>query len=422
MKHQKHQMENEILYQIFLRTFSPDGTLKKATEMLPHVASTGVTTIYLAPVFEADDDMDPAFWSRRQKASESGNPKNTYRMKDYFHVDPEYGTDEELHTFVEKAHELGLKVLFDLVYFHCGPKATFLYENPDFCEWENGAPKLGLWNFPVLNYECQGLREYLWSNMEYFVREYDVDGYRCDVGDRIPLDFWAEGIRRIRAIKPELMMLNEGHDTDYLTEFDIQYCWEWRRVIIGRMITEKLTAQDIRSCVLNEAAQGRAIRYTENHDTASDSYDERFEKMVPTVVADACMVMNFVLPGVPLLYNGQEVLDTHNCNMFCNRFYRPGNVVDWSMLCTHRGQRRMQLIRDLCDLYRKHPVLRTGDCELPDTGEALFTVFRMNEDETLQILWNTGEESVPVEAGEVLLSDGYTDGMLAPKGWLIAVK
>ena len=127
-------LKNAVIYQIFLRPFTPEGTLKSAADMLPHLASLGVDILYLCPVAEADDDPRPEFWSPRQKHCGLNNPKNPYRIKDYFKIDPEYGDDDALKDFVRDAHELGMRVILDLVYYHCGPAPAFLAEHGIFCE------------------------------------------------------------------------------------------------------------------------------------------------------------------------------------------------------------------------------------------------------------------------------------------------
>ena len=101
-------LKRAVMYQIFLRPFTPGGTLNSAAEMLPHLASLGVDILYLCPVTEADGDMRPEFWSARQKACGLGNPKNPYRVGDYYRIDPEYGTDADLKRFTAYAHELGM--------------------------------------------------------------------------------------------------------------------------------------------------------------------------------------------------------------------------------------------------------------------------------------------------------------------------
>ena len=103
-------LKNSVIYQINLRAFTPGGTLRSAERLLPHIASLGADLVYLCPIFLADDDPREEFWSDRQKRSGSGNPQNMYRMKDYYAVDPEYGTDADLKSFVRTAHENGLRV------------------------------------------------------------------------------------------------------------------------------------------------------------------------------------------------------------------------------------------------------------------------------------------------------------------------
>ena len=92
--------KNGLLYQISLRAFTPEGTLKAAAEKLPYLKDLGVTIAYLVPVMKMDTDMDKGFWSPRQIKSGFDNPKNQYRISDYFHVDEEYGTDADLRDFV----------------------------------------------------------------------------------------------------------------------------------------------------------------------------------------------------------------------------------------------------------------------------------------------------------------------------------
>ena len=234
-------LKDSVIYQINLRTFTPDGTLRAAERLLPHIAALGADMVYLCPVTLADDDPRPEFWSDRQKQSGLNNPKNIYRVGDYYAVDPEYGTDDDLKSFVRTAHGLGLRVLLDLVYYHCGPSAAFLAEHPDFAvRDENGEIRNGHWHFPELNFASSGLREYLWRNMEYFVREFDVDGYRCDVAGAVPLDFWEEGRRRIDALKPGLLMLAESEGNrreEQRAAFELNYgmtfIWSFPAVLRG---------------------------------------------------------------------------------------------------------------------------------------------------------------------------------------------
>ena len=294
-----------VIYQMFLRPFTEEGTFSAAAEMLNHVRSLGVDVVYLCPVFYQDDEALPEHWSDRQNKSGLGNPQNPYRIKDYFHVDPEYGSDDDLRAFTEKAHTLGLRVMLDLVYYHCGPTAVFLEKHPDFVKQdENGNIRYGLWHFPELNFENPKLREYLWENMEFFVREYGVDGYRCDVGDSVPLSFWEEGRKRLEALRPDIIMLNEGTNPEYLNAFDVNYDFRWAGMVPS-VCAGDASAADLQTYwqeihdKLPES--GLVLRSIDNHDIANDCGSLRIEDRLGSAAVEACLTLNFAMDGVPFL-------------------------------------------------------------------------------------------------------------------------
>ena len=427
-------LKNSVIYQINLRAFTPGGTLKSAEAMLPHIASLGVDLVYLCPVFLADDDPREEFWSERQRQSGFGNPQNMYRMKDYYSVDPEYGTDEDLKAFVRAAHDNDLRVLLDLVYYHCGPTAVFIEEHPDFVvRDEAGAVKNGHWCFPELNFESPALREYLWRNMEYFVREFDVDGYRCDVSGAVPLDFWEEGRRRIDALKPGLVMLAEtfgGVPLEQRAAFDMQYCWFPH--IACAVLAGKKPASELRKEHESQAAGGlpgaRFIRSTDNHDIANDEYEERTEKLHSAGV-EAALALCFLLDGVPFLYNGQEIADSRRHSIFSNRFHGGGSIgIDWSNAATPHGKHRMAFIRRMIELRRRIPALTEGKTVWFDNPhpESVLTFRREGEGESVVVAVNLGRGTyaVPLAGRHVIDRDGDTGwrgdrAELSPFGYLV---
>ena len=357
-------IKKSVMYQMFLRPFTPEGTLDAAARLLPNIAALGFDIVYLCPIVEADDDPRVEFWSQRQKISGCNNPRNPYRMADFYRIDPEYGDDEALERFVRKSHALGLKVILDLVYLHCGPSPVFLEDHPDYMQLaEDGTVKNGPWCFPLLNYESPALREYLWSNMEYFINRFDVDGYRCDVGDGVPLDFWEEGRRRIEALKPDVFMLNEGMKPDALLHaFDLNYEFGWQTALC-KALTGEDTVQGMvaRWQEMHDKLPegGRVIRFIDTHDVANESYDVRLETLLGTRGVEAALVINYTLDGMPFVYNGYEVCDTAKHNIFANREH--GRCfIDWSGALTEKGQQRMTLLCELNDLRHTELALQEG--------------------------------------------------------------
>lgn len=432
-----------VIYQMFLRPFTPQGTIAAASKMLPHISNIGADIVYLCPIAAADDDNRTEFWSERQKRSALNNPKNPYRMKDYFAIDEEYGTDSDLRAFVKKAHSLGLKVILDLVYLHCGPTAVFIEEHPDFVHLdEKGNVVSGPWHFPLLNFESAGLRNYLWDNMEYFVREFDVDGYRCDVGDKCPLDFWEAGRERIQALKPDIIMLNEGVNPEHLLKaFDINYDFRWSEILLSIM-KNNAPASELSDYwhTMSERLPlgGRCLRALENHDIANDSYEDRIEAVIGPKAVEAALVINFSMDGIPFLYNGCEIADTNKHSILGNRYFGKNLTINWANALTAEGKSRLNFIRTITNLRHTERALAHGEVAWlqNNASEAVVSFSRNDSRQNVATVVNTGSKPLTVtvdiqiehpEVTQIILSYGtnhsYDNGKLKldmlPYGYLL---
>lgn len=424
-------LQHGIIYQINTRAFTPEGTLKAAEAKLPHIANLGVTIVYLCPVFCSDDDMDPKFWSARQKGSLMGNPKNPYRMKDYFHVDSEYGTDADLKSFVKTAHSLGLKVMLDLVYFHCGPTAVFLEEHPDFVQrGADGSFVTGEWAFPRLNFESKELREYLYSNMEYLLTEFDADGFRCDVSDLVPRDFWEEGRRRIEKIRPNVGMLEEGmRGDDLLFAFDELYGFELQfqyPKVFDRGESVSLLRQAKEKMTRRPYPQGAQFMHcVENHDYANGhwvkdapgNWSPRAEARWGEKLMDAALVFVCTLDGTPMLYCGQEICDKRRHSIFGKKFE---SFIHWEEDAnTESARKRTQLVQDLIRLRQENRQFTEGKLVWLENSapDQVLSYVRSLEDARSLILINFRDQALETVVTE---EDGTKKTFrLAPFEWKI---
>ncbi len=349
----------EIFYQLALRTFTPEGTLKAAKDRLGHVASLGTTVLYLCPCFVEDDDPDMNTWSPRQVASRTMNPKNPYKIVDYFSVDSEFGCDEDLKDFIAEAHRLGMKVLLDLVYLHCGKNAAFIKEHPDFVERnEDGSVLVGdMWPFARLNFSCRGLWDYLISNMKHLIEYYDCDGYRCDCGNMIPVEFWREAFDEMKKLKDGLIFLNEGNLAEGRDGiFDIAYNWEWRTLLL-EAIHEGKSVQRIRDYVNDAQYFSRGITYLDQHDTASDCGLGRNEILLTSRGMDAAFVLTFTSSTQPLIWNGIEIADNQENCMFADRMHTKRCEINWSRAFTEDGIRRLALVKELAKIFKEQSAI-----------------------------------------------------------------
>lgn len=427
------------VYQINPRTFSEKGTIKAVTEQLPFLADLGFEVMYLCPIFEEDGSTDISNWSNRQKASETGNPKNPYRMNDYFKIDSEYGTMDDLREFVKESHRLGMKVMLDLVYLHIGPNAPILKKHPEFAKQDDiGNIILSEWRFPLLDYSCEGLREYLYCNMCYYVGEIGVDGFRCDVGDGVPLDFWKEGLRRIRAINSEAVMIDEGSNPDYFTVFHALYAFHWHECV-KNIISGSASSATLREIWEENHIKipkgGLFLRDMDNHDTVTD-WEDRIENIVGHNGMELILVLNYIIDGIPMVYCGNELADTAKLSMFANRFHRGEfQATDRSIAKEDYSLRRQEVMKKLNKLKYESDVLCYGKTIWQDNSEPekVFSFTRELTDKKILFIGNISNTGVEVKLtdfsaeitnklleSEEALKLGKNGYIIPPYGYIVA--
>lgn len=411
------------VYQINPRTFSKDGTIGAVTEELDFLKSIGFDIIYLCPFFcedESETGMSP-----RQIKSGTGNPKNPYRMNDYFAVDSEYGTSEDLAELISEAHKRGMRLLLDLVYAHIGPNAPIIKRYPDFVHRTADGEIINTeWNFPALDFRCEGLREYLYCNMIYYISVIDADGFRCDVGDAVPDDFWYEARKRMKKIKPDSVLINEGSKYErMMTSFNATYFFNWHetlyKVFCRGESAETIPETDKEAKRGNFPKGGMLLRDIDNHDTVTD-WSRRTETAAGHDGMEQIEVINYLADGIPMVYCGNEIACEANLNLFANRFYPGGfEVTDRKRKDTPAAMRRMNILKQLNKLKRQSDILADGEMKWCECTNNSLSFRRTLDERGIIFVGNTGNSVSRVTVGDVpknagiILSNGvkeYRDG------------
>ena len=288
-----------VIYQINTRQFTPEGTFAAATAELPRLAEFGVDILWLMPIHPIGE------------VNRKGTLGSPYSVKDYLAVNPEFGTEDDFRTFVDTAHSLGMKVILDWVANHSAWDNPLVEAHPDWYhrDWKGDFHPTAWWDWSDIiefDYAVPEMRRYMAEAMAYWVREFDIDGYRCDVAGFVPTDFWETVREDLEAIKP-VFLLAEWEDRDlHRNAFDASYAWSWNRAVY-EIANGKAGSHALHVYYSwNESAYPRgAMRMTHvtNHD--QNSWDgTEFERFGPAL--EAAMVLSFVGEGVPLIYNGQE--------------------------------------------------------------------------------------------------------------------
>ncbi|CCI52324.1 MAG: alpha-amylase family glycosyl hydrolase [Tetrasphaera jenkinsii] len=287
------------IYQINTRQFTAEGTLAAAAQQLPRVRDLGVDIVWLMPINPIGE------------VNRKGSLGSPYAVRDYLAVNPELGTLEDLKSFVAQAHELGLKVILDWVANHTAWDNHLVTDHPEWYarDWKGEFTPTPWWDWDDiidLDYDVPEMRRYMTEAMCYWVREADIDGYRCDVAGLVPVDFWDNVRRELDEIKPVFMLAEwEARDL-HVRAFDMTYAWTWNdtmhHIAQGKATVEALYG----FYAWNAKGYPRdAIRmmFVSNHD--KNSWDGTEYEMFGDAV-HAAIVLSVVGEGMPLLYNGQE--------------------------------------------------------------------------------------------------------------------
>jgi len=296
------------IYQVNVRQFSAAGTLAAVAAELPRLRRMGVDILWLMP-------LQPIGRLHRK-----GSLGSYYSISDYTAVNPEFGTLDEARLLVRQAHALGMKVILDWVANHTAWDHPWARQHKDWYKLDargevypvtfTEGPEPEYWTDVIaLNYDQPALRDAMIAAMAFWVREVDLDGFRCDVASLVPTPFWERARRELDAIKPMFMLAESDKAGLHAAAFDMTYSWDLADVFkaIGK---GRAGATEMRQWLAREVAGSRGyprhayrMRFTSNHDfnswhgTDAELYGEAYQ---------ALAVLSFTLPGMPLIYGGQE--------------------------------------------------------------------------------------------------------------------
>lgn len=315
-------MKNAVIYEVNLRQGTKERTLKGMQKELPRLKDLGVDILWLMPVHPISEK------------NRKGSLGSYYAVKDYKAVNPEFGTMEDLKEFVHVAHTLGMKVILDEVCNHTGADNIWVESHPDYYVRDKKGNFISPYDWTdtyKLDYSNPATRKAMTDALTFWIKEADIDGYRCDVAGEVPTDFWDEATAEMRAIKP-IFMLAEASKPELLVKaFNADYAWPMKDVfnaiaankgvntwaVEKKQDLPKLTGADIFALLKRQEKEFPAgsvhMNMVTNHDLNSWEGTE-FDRYGKGMGAFA--VLSYTLPGMPMLYTGQEVGFNHAFEFF----------------------------------------------------------------------------------------------------------
>lgn len=318
-------MENSVIYEANIRQYSPEGTFSAFTKDIPELKKLGVKIIWVMPIqpismkkrkatgdLSVEDIKDP---EERKKYLGS-----YYAISDYTAVNPDMGTKEDFRKLVDVAHENGIYVILDWVANHTGWDHKWITEHPEYYHKNKKGevtdplnPETGeSWGWTDvahLNYDNKELHTVMKNEMLYWVKEHNIDGFRCDVADNVPTQFWEMAIPALKKEKPVFMLMESNKPYLFGNNlFDMGYGWEAHH-LMNDIAKGKKTVKDWDELVAKIGKEYKPqdifMNFTSNHDENSWNGTE-YERLGNPDAAEAFAALTYTMPGMPLIYTGQE--------------------------------------------------------------------------------------------------------------------
>ena len=396
------------IYQVNVRQYSADGSFKAVTAELPRLHALGVDILWLMPIQPIG------------KLERKGTLGSYYSISDYTATNPEFGTLADVRALVRGAHALGMKVILDWVANHTAFDHPWTHAHKDWYKldahgepypvtFNAGQPDEEHWSdVAALDYDNPKLRDAMIAAMAYWVREADLDGFRCDVAGLVPTPFWERARRELDAIKPMFRLAEADQRDLHRSAFDMTYSWDLADLFkaIGK---GSAGAAELREWARNEPhgypASAYRMRFTSNHDfnswhgTDAELYGDAWLALV---------VLTFTLPGMPLIYGGQEARLTRRLAFF------EKDPIAW------KTRELQPFYTDLVTLKHAHPALGNGQyggaLALLDVGnDQLFAFSRALGSDQVNVVVNVTRDAQAFRLGAV-------DRTLPAAGWLIETR
>jgi glycosidase len=385
-----------VIYQVNTRQFSHEGKFAGVTEQLHRIKSLGADIIWLMPIHPIGE------------VERKGTLGSPYAVKDYMQINPEFGTADDLHTLIKTAHDLSMKVIIDWVPNHSAWDNPLVEKHPEWYakDYKGDFRPSPWWDWSDIiefDYTQVGLRNYMIKAMCYWVKEFDIDGFRHDVAGYVPNDFWQQARCELDAIKPVFMLAEWENRDMHERAFNMTYAWTWNETM-HELAMGKCGLDSLRKYYSwNERSwpqEAYRMTFVSNHD--KNAWDgTQYEQFGDAL--EASIVLSVIGEGMPLIHNGQEAGETKRLAFF------ERDPIEWQQ------HEIGELYRDLIALKKSKAVLGNGEygarmIQVPNsTMNNVFSFVRHNTDEKVFVVINFSNESVNTGFYETLFEDDYID-------------
>jgi glycosidase len=385
--------KDAVIYEVNVRQYTPEGTLKAFENHLPRLKEMGVDILWLMPVHPIGEK------------NRKGSMGSYYSVRDYTAVNPEFGTLDDFKDLVNTAHELGMYVILDWVANHTAWDHAWIEDHPDWYTKDENGEMISPFDWTdvaELDDDNEAMQTAMIDAMKFWITEADIDGYRCDVAAEVPLGFWNRSRAELDELKAVFMLAEAEEVEHHEHAFDMSYAWELHHLMNDVAKGEK-NVKDLDAYYKKHdkrfPADAYRMTFITNHDENSWNGTE-YERMGEAVNTFA--VLTYTLPGMPMLYTGQEAAFDRRLKFFIK------DSVDWA------DYPLSDFYKKLGQLRKENPALWSGS-----EGGKMRRVETSDNESVYAFLRKKGENIVLVLTN---LSDAPKEFILNFKGKEKAMK
>ena len=299
--------KHSTIYEVNIRQYTPEGTFNAFDKHLSRLHSMGVDILWFMPINPIG------------KKNRKGSLGSYYSIKNYSAINPEFGTLQDFNNLVKHAHSLGMHVLIDWVANHTSWDHPWVKQHPEWYKKDslgNITSPFDWTDVLALDYDNHQLWKAMTNEMKFWLTESNIDGFRCDVAMLVRTEFWDSARAELDKVKPVFMLAEAELPEHHLHAFDMSYAWKidhkMEAIAKGKKPASALDTQ-IKADLKSFGKNAYRMQFTSNHDENTWNGTE-YEKFGDG--AKIMAVLTYVIPGMPLIYSGQEAANKKRLKFF----------------------------------------------------------------------------------------------------------
>lgn len=384
---------NKSIYEVNIRQYTKEGTFAAFEDHLVELKDMGIGIIWLMPIHPIGE--------KKRK----GTLGSYYSVKDYKGINPRFGTHKDFKNLVDKIHELGMYVIIDWVANHTSWDHKWTETNKNFYTLDssgNFVPPVADWADVIdLNYENKELWPHMIDALEYWVNDFNIDGYRCDVAAMVPNEFWSDARKELETIKPVFMLAEAHEPAMHLNGFNMTYNWQLKD-LMNNFALGKVEIEELKNHFLidEKVYPENAFRmnFTTNHDENSwnGTVYERLGKL-----SEPFSILFSTVSGMPLVYSGQEAGMNKRLEFF------EKDLIQW------KDDQQKIIFSKIFTEKKKNKALWNGaqggemNFINVSSNKNVIAYYREKDDDKIIVIINLSEENSKIFVNENQLWDKY---------------